>query len=120
VIGLRALTYKVSAVLKNNFIIRKSVPELSIGSLRINQRSGSVSYRDNQVFLSRPELELLFFFAQNSNKVISLDNLIHIIWGSEIYLLDSSVELYIENLRKKIGLNIIQCLNDNRYKFIVH
>jgi two-component system, OmpR family, alkaline phosphatase synthesis response regulator PhoP len=120
VIGLRALTYKVSAVLKNNFIIRKSVPELSIGGLKINQRSGSVRYQDHQVFLSRPELELLFFFAQNSNKVISVDNLIHIIWGSEVYLLDSSVELYIDNLRKKIGLNIIQCVNANRYKFIVH
>jgi two-component system alkaline phosphatase synthesis response regulator PhoP len=119
-IGLRALTYKVSAVLKNNFIIRKSVPELSIGSLKINQRSGAVCYQDNQILLSRPELELLFFFAQNSNKVITLDNLVHIIWGSEVYLHDSSVELYIDNLRRKIGLNIIQCLNDHRYKFIIH
>ena len=119
-IGLRALTYKVSAVLKNNFIIRKSVPELSIGSLKINQRSGAVCYQDHQILLSRPELELLFFFAQNSNKVITLDNLVHIIWGSEVYLHDSSVELYIDNLRRKIGLNIIQCLNDHRYKFIIH
>lgn len=119
-IGLRALTYKVSAVLKNKFIIRKSTAEFSIGSLKINQRSGSVCFHDHQVFLSKPELELLFFFAQNSNKIISLENLIHIIWGSEIYLLDSSVELYIENLCRKIGLNIIQRLNNNRYKFVVN
>lgn len=118
-IGLRALTYKVSAVLKNKFIIRKSIAEFSIGNLKINQRSGSVSFRDNQILLSKPELELLFFFAQNSTKIITLDNLVRIIWGSEIYLHDSSVELYIENLRRKIGFNIIQKLNDNRYKFLV-
>lgn len=119
-IGLRALTYKVSAVLKNKFIIRKSIAEFTIGGLKINQRSGSVCFRDHHILLSKPELELLFFFAQNSNKVISLENLIRIIWGSEIYLLDSSVELYIENLQRKIGLNLIQRLNDNRYKFIVN
>ena len=120
VIGLRALTHKVSAVLKNKFIIRKSIQELNIGSLKINQRLGSVSVRDHQVLLSKPELELLFFFAQNSNKVITLDNLVRIIWGSEVYMLDSSVELYIENLRKKIGLNIIQRMNDNRFKFVIN
>jgi two-component system, OmpR family, alkaline phosphatase synthesis response regulator PhoP len=120
IIGLRALTYKVSAVLKNRFVIRKSNAEIHVGSLKINQRSGTVRYHDHHVLLSRPELELLFFFAQNSNKIISLENLTRIIWGSEIYLSDSSVELYIENLRSKLGLNIIQKLNDNRFRFIVN
>lgn len=120
VMGLRALTHKVSAVLKNNFIIRKSIPELRIGGLRINQQLRSVFFQEHQIRLSKPETELLFFFAQNSGKIITLENIIHIIWGSEMYLLESSVEMYIENLRQKIGLNVIQKLTGNRFKFIVN
>jgi two-component system alkaline phosphatase synthesis response regulator PhoP len=118
--GLRALTYKINSVLKKSFVIRKSIEELNIGSLSIHRKSNSVSIRGDEVFLSKPEFELLFFFAQNADKVISAENLIHILWGSEIFLLDTSVELYIDNLRKKTGLNIIQRLSDNRYRFIVN
>src|SRR5688572_32768 len=35
VIGLRALTYKVSTVLKRRFVIRKSIIELKVGNMRI-------------------------------------------------------------------------------------
>jgi two-component system, OmpR family, alkaline phosphatase synthesis response regulator PhoP len=119
-IGLRALTYKVTAVLKNKFIIRKGIPELNIGSLKITQQSCCVYFHDHQIRLTKPEMDLLFFFAQNSNKIISLENIVRIIWGSDFYLLDSSVELYIDNLKRKTGLNIIQRLTDNRFKFIVN
>jgi two-component system alkaline phosphatase synthesis response regulator PhoP len=118
--GLRGLTNKINSVLKKSFIIRKSVEELSIGSLTIHRHSNSVSIRGSEIFLSKPEFDLLFFFAQNADKVISAENLVHILWGSEIYLLDTSVELYIDNLRKKTGLNIIQRLSDNRYRFVVN
>jgi two-component system alkaline phosphatase synthesis response regulator PhoP len=118
--GLRALTYKINSVLKKSYVIRKSIEELNIGSLSIHRKSNSVSVHGYEVFLSKPEFELLFFFAQNADKIISEENLIHILWGSEIFLLDKSVELYIENLRKKTGMNIIQRLSDNRYRFIVN
>ena len=118
--GLRALTYKINSVLKKSFVIRKSVVDLNIGSLTIRRRSNSVSVRGHEVFLTKPEFELLFFFAQNADKIISGENLIHILWGSEVYLLDTSVELYIENLRKKTGLNIIQRVSTDHYRFIVN
>lgn len=117
VVGLRALTYKVKTVLKRRFVIRKSVAELKIGPLIINRRSGSVRIGDMDISLSKPEFELLFFFAQNPRKVISQENLLCNIWGSETYLFDTSIEVYIQNLKKKLGLNIIQRTADNRYKF---
>jgi two-component system alkaline phosphatase synthesis response regulator PhoP len=116
VVGLRALTYKVSTVLKRRFIIRKSIAELRIGDLLINRKSNSVKIGDREISLSKPEFELLFFFAQNPKKVISQENLLKNIWGSEIYLFDSSLEVYIQNLRNKLGLKLIQQTTDNRYR----
>lgn len=115
VIGLRALTYKVSSVLKKRYIIRKSVAELKLGAMKINRKARSVKMGEKEIVLSKPEFELLFFFAQNPGKMITLDTLLHNIWGSEIYLVDTSIDGYIQNLSKKIGLNIIQRTFDNQY-----
>lgn len=117
VIGLRALTYKISSVLKKRFVIRKSIKELKIGKLKISRKSSSVKFDGQEIMLSKPEFELLFFFAQNPRKSISLENLLHNIWGSEIYLFDTSIDVYIENLDKKLGWNIIHRTADNRYRF---
>ncbi|HOX82867.1 MAG TPA: response regulator transcription factor [Chryseolinea sp.] len=117
VIGLRALTYKVSTVLKRRFIIRKSIIELKIGTLQIFRKSNSVRLDNHEITLSKPEFELLFFFAQNPHKVISQENLLGNIWGSEIYLFDHSIEVYIQSLKKKLGLDLIHRTIDNRYRF---
>jgi two-component system, OmpR family, alkaline phosphatase synthesis response regulator PhoP len=115
IIGLRALTCKVSSVLKKHFVISKRVRELKIGPLKINRRATSVKVGDKEIVLSKPEFELLFFFAQNPRKLITAETLLNNIWGSEIYLFDTSIEVYINSLSKKIGLNMIQRTSDNRY-----
>lgn len=119
IIGLRALTYKIGNVLRKNFVIRKSASELRVGNLIIHRKSRSVHVGSELVALSKPEFELLFFFAQNPNKVITLENLLHNLWGSEVYMVDASIEVYIRNLMRKIGWNRIQETGDNQYRFMV-
>lgn len=116
VIGLRALTYKVNTVLKRKFVIRKSISELKVGNMKICRRSNSVKIGDHEVMLSKPEFELLFFFAQNPHKTITMDNLLHNIWGSEIYLVDTSVDVYIQSLKKKLGYALINRNGDKGYR----
>ena len=116
VVGLRALTYKVKTVLKRRFVIRKSIPELKIGNMVISRKSSTVKIGDFEVALSKPEFELLFFFAQNPDKIISQENLLKNIWGSEIYLFDTSIEVYIQNLKAKLGLDLIRSTTDKRYR----
>jgi two-component system alkaline phosphatase synthesis response regulator PhoP len=117
VVGLRALTYKVATVLKRSFVIRKSIPELQIGKLRLNRKSNSVLIDRAQVELNKPEFELLFFMAQNPDKIITRENLLCNIWGSEIYLVDASIDGYIQNLQSKLGVSVIQILAGHRYRF---
>jgi two-component system, OmpR family, alkaline phosphatase synthesis response regulator PhoP len=117
VIGLRALIYKVSSVLKKHFTIRKSIPHLRAGSLTLNRESQSVSLHDQEIKLNKAEFELLFFFAQNPGKIISVDALVNNIWGSEVYVFDSNIELYIDSLRKKISPDVIQSIQNRHYKF---
>ncbi len=115
IVGLRALTYKIKSVLRKSFVIRKGVREMNVGNVVINRKARSISIKGHETFLSIPEFELLFFFAQNPDKVITLKNLLHNIWGSDTFLYDSSVETYINKLCKRIGKNLIQKLGNDRY-----
>jgi two-component system alkaline phosphatase synthesis response regulator PhoP len=117
IMGLRALIYKVNSVLKNHFTIRKSVLELTVGNLSLYRSSQIVCLNGREIKLNNAEFELLFFFVQNANKNITIENIIHNIWGSEIYLFESSVEFYIENLKKKISPDVIESLGHDRYRF---
>lgn len=116
VVGLRALTYKVSTVLKRKFVIRKSILELQVGNICLNRKAYSVKIEGHEVKLSKPEFELLFFLAQNPRKIISQENLLCNIWGSEIYMFDTSIDGYIQNLRMKLGLDLIQIFDGHSYR----
>ena len=120
IVGLRVLTNRVATVLKQNFVIRKGDPEIHAGKLKINRRSGVAKIGKHEVKLSKPELELLFFFAQNPRKVITIENLLGNIWGSETYSVSKSVEVYVENLSKKLGHHWIVSLGGGRYKLKPH
>jgi len=117
IVGLKALTKRISAVLKRNFHIHKSIPTLSIGNLQINRRSCSVTWNGNEITLSKPEFDVLFFFAQNPARVITLDNLVQSIWGSDTYVADAHAEVYIQNLRRKLGDDIIFEKKKDKYSF---
>lgn len=117
IVGLRALTHKVKTVLKKNFIIRKSVPEIDMGQLKINRKSGTVLVDEREIKLSKPEFELLFFFAQNPEKIISSESLQDNITGSDSILPGKSIESYISNLSNKLGHRLIMKVNEGKYRF---
>jgi len=100
-------------------VIRKSIPELKVGNVIISRKSSPVRIGDIEIALNKPEFELLFFFAQNPKKLIAQENLLKNIWGSEIYLFDTSIEVYIQNLKTKLGSDLIRKTTDKRYRLAV-
>ena len=72
IVGLKALTKRISAVLKRNFVIRKSNALLHAGNLLMNRKNLSVQIRGSEVKLSKPEFDVLFFFAQTHRELSAL------------------------------------------------
>lgn len=116
--GLRALTNKINAVLKNDFIIKKGIPGLAAGDLVLDKKCQAVYLKERQMAVTDSEFEILFFMMQNPNKVISGKNLIKVIWGSEIYVLASSVAGHVESLQRKIGTRFIETVSAGHYRFV--
>lgn len=119
IMGLKSLTTKIRSVLKHNYVIRKSLTHLKVGKLQLNRRTTSATFCGDTVKLSGAEFELLFFFAQNPFRNISVDQLVQGIWGSNTYLPEINVEVYIRGIREKLGFAIIDAGKHHRYQLNV-
>jgi two-component system, OmpR family, alkaline phosphatase synthesis response regulator PhoP len=114
--GLRVLLFKVNSVLKKKYVIQKRFQEFNVGELSIDRKTSSVSFRNETVTLNEAEFEILFFLAQNRKRKLTIDGLIHNVWGPEIPPYNS-VKLYIENLQRKISPDIVRVTKNNEYTF---
>ncbi|MCK5105587.1 MAG: winged helix-turn-helix transcriptional regulator, partial [Cyclobacteriaceae bacterium] len=65
----------------------------------------------------KKEFQLLYFLAQNPNKVFSRDDLLQNIWGTDVYVLARTVDVHIRKVREKIGEGFIRTIKGVGYKF---
>ena len=73
-----------------------------VGKLSINMEDYRVTLDDHALALTKKEIELLWTFAKNKNKVFTRENLLDSIWGYE-YCGDSrTVDSHIKRLRAKL------------------
>ncbi|MGN1318521.1 MAG: response regulator transcription factor [Lachnospirales bacterium] len=86
--------------LKGNFNDVKA--EITIGSLKINQKSHRVFVKDKEINLKNKEYELLLFLVTNADIVFSKENLYEKIWGYDAIGDISTVAVHINRLREKI------------------
>jgi len=75
---------------------------LELPGLTLDFYAQSVNIGSETIFLSNKEFGLLSYMAQNVNRVVSVDALFQLIWGTESLEDTRTVAVHISNLRKKI------------------
>ena len=75
---------------------------LSYANLYINLEKYAVQINDEDVPLTKKEIELLWTLAKNSTKVFSRDNLLDSIWGYDYFGDSRTVDSHIKRLRAKL------------------
>ena len=113
----RALMSRISALFRRDS--KKSSPSsiITIGDLTIDRTSYTISVKGKEINLPKKEFELLYFLAQNPNKVFSREDLLQNIWGSDVYVLARTVDVHIRKVREKIGEDYITTVKGVGYKF---
>lgn len=76
---------------------RKSV---NIGKFEFHPEDLTLSIQDNARNLTLKEADLIRFFAENTNKVLSRNEILEKVWGSNDYFLGRSLDVFISRLRK--------------------
>lgn len=89
-------------------VMRRLVPDntisrsLAYDNLKINMEDYIVTIDNNNVNLTKKEIELLWTLAANKNKVFTRDNLLNSLWGYDYYGDSRTVDSHIKRLRSKI------------------
>src|SRR5690606_13131120 len=113
----RALMSRISAVFRRDSKKKIENNNISAGDLFIDRSSYTVKLNGNDLSLPKKEFELLYFLAQNPNKVFNRDDLLQNIWGTDVYVLARTVDVHIRKVREKIGEGYITTVKGVGYKF---
>ncbi len=113
----RALMSRISAIFRRDSKKKTTSTQIKIGELVIDRTSYTIKINNREVSLPKKEFELLFFLAQNPNKVFNREELLQNIWGSDVYVLARTVDVHIRKVREKIGDDYITTVKGVGYKF---
>jgi two-component system alkaline phosphatase synthesis response regulator PhoP len=113
----RALMSRINALFRRNAAKGSDSDEIVIGDLTIDRSSYTIKMNDREINLPKKEFELLYFLAQNPNKVFSREDLLQNIWGTDVYVLARTVDVHIRKVREKIGEDYITTVKGVGYKF---
>lgn len=98
----REVMARVRAVLRRlEETDRQERKVLKIGNTEINIEDYTCYVAGVQIALTRRELETMWLFAENPNKVFTRDNLLDSLWGFDYYGDLRTVDTHIKRLRKK-------------------
>jgi two-component system alkaline phosphatase synthesis response regulator PhoP len=73
------------------------------GILEINRSQYKVYINKKEVFFPKKEFEVLSYLVRNAGKVVTRETLLSQIWGSDVYVIDRTVDVHIRKIREKLG-----------------
>lgn len=82
----------------------KTEKVINIAGLQINQVSMQVTKDGKEIPLTPKEYNVLLLFAQNPNVALYRETIYERVWGKEFEYGTKTVDLHIQRLRKKVGL----------------
>jgi DNA-binding response OmpR family regulator len=121
--SLRELHARIKANLRRGEIIKKEFSTFTFADIEIDFKKQKASKKGKPVQLSTKEFEILHFFVEHDDEVVSRDMLLDEVWGYDVYPTTRTVDNYILNLRKKIeedaaNPKYILTIHKSGYRFI--
>jgi DNA-binding response OmpR family regulator len=99
-------------------LIRRYAPDLiTIGSLTIDMKHGTLSSNKETIALSKKEHDLFFFLASHPDKVFTRDDIANAIYSDPSAMTSNTIDVVISNIRKKLPVNPIETLKGRGYAF---
>jgi two-component system alkaline phosphatase synthesis response regulator PhoP len=94
---------RVGAVLGDRPEEHETVDRVTFGDVEVNFRTHAASRGGRPLDLSSREIEILRFLVERRGRVVTREDLLRGVWGSNGASLTRTVDVHIAKLRKKIG-----------------
>ena len=89
--------------------------QIEYNQMRINLLKSTLTYKDNEIILSKNELTILYYLIKNHGKIVSRDELMDHLWDYSDFVDDNTLTVNINRLRKKMkNLGILDSIETRR------
>lgn len=113
----KILLKKISSISRRILSENNNTSNIIVGSLVIDRESYSVTLEKDEIALPRKEFELLYLLASKSGKVLTRDEIMFKVWGTQVVVGDRTIDVHVRKLREKIGEKYIKTIKGVGYKF---
>lgn len=96
----------------------ETVSQTRIHDLEILRDEYMVYQSGKPISLPKKEFELLEFLASRPGKVLTREVLLEKVWGTDVLVVDRTIDVHIRKLREKLGKKYIETVKGVGYKFL--
>lgn len=111
---LRELAARLHAVVRRSS--GRAVQTIQAGPLQLEPNSGLAWLHDEEVSLSRREIELLAHLADARGRWLSAEALHERMYGFEVDIGSNSLNVHIHNIRRKLGAEAVETTRGLGYR----
>ncbi|MGL6173692.1 MAG: response regulator transcription factor [Cellulosilyticaceae bacterium] len=96
------LLARIASVLKRTYGANTQGELLNYNGLTLNLGNGTVSYQQRSIELTKNEYKILGYLMKNKGSIIAREELMEVLWKSELFIDDNTLSVNVNRLRKKI------------------
>lgn len=118
----RELVIRTNKVLERTYGTLDNEPAdivSNIGGYRVSKRQRTVHLDDEEIQLTNKEFELLSYFVENKNGLVSREQILINVWGEDYFGSDRVVDDTIRRLRRKMDRLTIETVYGYGYKLVL-
>ncbi|MBI1806605.1 MAG: response regulator transcription factor [Ignavibacteria bacterium] len=76
---------------------------LTIGAIEILPSQHIVRVHGKETFFPKKEFDVLLYLAKHSDQVVNRESLLNAVWGSDVLVVDRTVDVHVRKIREKLG-----------------
>mgnify|MGYP004453320533 FL=1 len=99
---LQVLTAKIQAVLRRSYGAVLTSHTIEYGNVSLNLDDTTATANGNRIELTKNEFLILKILIENSNKVVSREEIMERLWGNDEFVDGNTLTVNMTRLRKKI------------------
>jgi len=113
----RALISRINAIYQRKKKKHHDQALLKVYGLTLDRANYQVIVAGQKYNLAKKEFDLLNYLMKNNDRVLSREEILANVWGSNVLVSPRTVDVHIRKIREKIGNSYIQTVKSVGYKF---
>ena len=113
----RALISRINAIFQRRKLGRRNTMLLHYHGLTLDRANYQIRIHGQKNNLAKKEFDLLYYLMKNNDRILSREEILANVWGSDVLVSNRTVDVHIRKIREKIGENYVLTVKSVGYKF---